>query len=646
MLRTDTTVDRSSVRQSWGSDERFLSSTSTHSSSSSGHKESRGLWGRLRKKSSVSFGNRTNSSKISSANHSTSSVSLSSGTSHVANTTPDSGQETSHSDGALTPVNIGPPATFGEKSDTASLINKHLSLGGPSISARHRSISAQVDHPAMRANSLVTRRPGTADPALRVSVDAVRKTGGMPSYSMDLPWGNRPSVDTLCDGDISADSIRRTLGAYTGKSESKSKPLFRTLLSRSQKPVVAAAAAASIVAATNGNATDAAVMGLERISEDEGEDSRNSLAFNGNLGPIEEPTLRQRTRGYSRPTKYTPARSIPIAHADTVPASKRFSENSGSTVFSSETLASSTADHGRPSDPQSFWPKGDRRSITSVTQQQLPPPLETVSRQRSRGHHQHTRSGLESYSNRLPSPTRENPPNLIPMVHGRVSATMQNGQPIDNDMMLDPVVFRNTFFNARTASDTDNLKRKLKSRVSALRRVPSEETLDGTFESTASKIRFDTALFFVPDYEAADEPADAAAMEDAASPTVPDYDPLPEIAVAVDPKQKHSPMSIAVDQPASQPDDALATSGLQITMQPADDAQVAKLQQELQALKATVSVLQNQNEVLVELVKRDPIDDTPEAVRMHLRTVELENQWLRRELSHARQQRKRADSAC
>ncbi|KAJ1951188.1 hypothetical protein EC988_004114, partial [Linderina pennispora] len=479
----------------------------------------------------------------------------------------------------------------------------------------------------VRTNSLSIKRPGTANPTMRVSVDAVRKTGGMPSYSMDLPWGSRPSADTLYDADVSAESIRRTLGAYTGKSESKSKPLFRTLLSRSQKP-----------AAANGNAADtAAVMGLERISEDEGEDARYSATFTGNLGPIDEPAMRQRARGYSRPTKYTPARSTSAAHADSGPASKRFSENSGSTLFSSETLASSTADQNRPNESQSFWPKGDRRSIVSTTQQL--PPLDTVSRPPSSSHH-HTRSGLESYSNRLPSPTRENPPNLIPMVHGRVSATMQNGQPIDNDMMLDPVVFRNTFFNARAASDTDNLKRKLKSRVSALRKVPSDESLYNLAEDPASKVRFDTNVAFLPDYESADDPTDSGVVEDIASPTVPDYDPSPEIAAAVVPKQKHQPASIAINQPGSQPDDNMAKTGLQITM--CSDTRVGELEKELQALKATVSVLQNQNDLLVELVKRDPIDDTPETVRLHMRTVELENQWLRRELSHARRLCKQA----
>ncbi|KAJ2785273.1 hypothetical protein H4R18_000597 [Coemansia javaensis] len=54
---------------------------------------------------------------------------------------------------------------------------------------------------------------------------------------------------------------------------------------------------------------------------------------------------------------------------------------------------------------------------------------------------------------------------------------------------------------------------------------------------------------------------------------------------------------------------------------------------EVERLRAALRVLQSRNEILSELVVRDPLEAVPESVRIHIRTIELENAWLRKELA-------------
>ncbi|KAJ2761247.1 hypothetical protein IWQ57_006101, partial [Coemansia nantahalensis] len=55
--------------------------------------------------------------------------------------------------------------------------------------------------------------------------------------------------------------------------------------------------------------------------------------------------------------------------------------------------------------------------------------------------------------------------------------------------------------------------------------------------------------------------------------------------------------------------------------------------QEIDRLRQMVRTLQLRNDMLSELVARDPMEAVPEEVRLHIRTIELENAWLRRELA-------------
>ncbi|KAJ2817996.1 hypothetical protein IWW50_005972 [Coemansia erecta] len=151
-----------------------------------------------------------------------------------------------------------------------------------SADMHQRAGPTTANEPLMRGSVDMYRRPGPAqtgvnEALMRGSVDMHRRAGH--SYSVDIPR----AADHSNPSDISADSIRRTLGAYTGKTETKGKPRLRRLMLRPP-----------------GSREQPADAGLECIAEDD-----------------EQPMH---------------------VHGIEDSAAKRFSENSGSTACSSDTL--------------------------------------------------------------------------------------------------------------------------------------------------------------------------------------------------------------------------------------------------------------------------------------------------------------------
>ncbi|KAJ2495245.1 hypothetical protein GGI11_008488, partial [Coemansia sp. RSA 2049] len=66
----------------------------------------------------------------------------------------------------------------------------------------------------------------------------------------------------------------------------------------------------------------------------------------------------------------------------------------------------------------------------------------------------------------------------------------------------------------------------------------------------------------------------------------------------------------------------------------ASNASIAE--QEVEVLRRTIRILQSRNDMLSELVALNPLDAVPDHVKTHIRTIELENVWLHRELGKLR----------
>ncbi|KAJ2716237.1 hypothetical protein H4R19_000764 [Coemansia spiralis] len=302
--------------------------------------------------------------------------------------------------------------------------------------------SHQEDTAPVRAPREAGQLP--LQPAMRGSVDVVRR--GAASQSMDLV---RRAPNHTNPDDISAESIRQMLCAYTGKTEvAKSKPRLRRLLPHSPR-----------------RDQPADALGLARIAEDD-----------------EQPTLVPDTR------QSLERRGPAMGASRQVDASKRLSNNSGSTASSCDTL----------------WADADART---------PRP----------------RPRVAADGTQLPAPAREQ---AVPVAHRQAA---------DWGLKLDPIVYRNTFINARPASDQH---------------------------------------------------------------------PPPVLAQCVPPRRLRRPSEPSPRSPAGDADG-----------------------QEIDQLRWAVRILQSRNEMLSELVTRDPMEAVPEGVRLHIRTIELENAWLRRELA-------------
>ncbi|KAJ2083558.1 hypothetical protein H4R24_000721 [Coemansia sp. RSA 988] len=237
----------------------------------------------------------------------------------------------------------------------AGTLQAAVSAPQPTMATPRPSTAAPRISTATPRPSMATPRPSTA--TSRGSVDTTHSTT-TPRPSIDTPHNN--------PDDISAESIRRTLGAYTGKTEDRSTPRLRRLLPTARRP-------------------QSRGTGLACIAEDDEQAADEA---------------------------------------------KRFSENSGNTVSSGDTLY---GDDGRS-------------SVRAARPQAI----------------------YEDGVNRVPSPTRDHPPTLVGVGHGGA-------------LPLDPAVYRNTFFNARPAADRQRIESLLQRRSTAS---------DDTLPLSTSRVRF------------------------------------------------------------------------------------------------------------------------------------------------------------
>ncbi|KAJ2849807.1 hypothetical protein IWW36_002360 [Coemansia brasiliensis] len=334
---SSSTVDRTAYRQSWSSDEPTSSNASVSS------RESKGLWSKLRKQASrlhVSHSMQPDyvppmptraprGSVSSTASSAISTMSTATGV-HIRPHTMSTESRPQTADPRRTST-VGPAAATTQL--TTADAREQL-LKGVEGWERLKMIAAmdsetslnRGDSGVARTNSMVMqpRRPAPPPPTMaasmsennvRGSADLYRRPGlgskmGA-SYSMDIPRTpnhNNPE-------EISAESIRLTLGAYTGKSEAKGRPRLRRLMmlptNSSRRPQ------------SRDHSQNLAALGLECIAEDDEQPVHvhSQPSHDGANTPL------QRTRDVRS--------NGTAAHRNDA---KRFSENSGSTVSSSDTL--------------------------------------------------------------------------------------------------------------------------------------------------------------------------------------------------------------------------------------------------------------------------------------------------------------------
>ncbi|KAJ1650824.1 hypothetical protein GGF38_005733, partial [Coemansia sp. RSA 25] len=175
------------------------------------------------------------------------------------------------------------------------------------------------------------------------------------------------------------------------------------------------------------------------------------------------------------------------------PDRKRFSENSGETVVASaETFPAATAVPTR---------SASVRTPPAPALVPRPPPRLSFSTA------QRPTAIYETDGMLLPSPTRENPPKLLPMVHSQVS---------NMELLLEPTVYRNTFFNARPLTEQHQIEATLLSRrpstshrlsttSKSLYKSASDDTLNNgssskrESSSSSTKVRFSDHSDVIPD---------------------------------------------------------------------------------------------------------------------------------------------------
>ncbi|KAJ2482508.1 hypothetical protein IWW56_001024 [Coemansia sp. RSA 2131] len=324
---TNTTGDRSVFRQSWSSDEPTSSNASVSS------KERKGLWNKLRKQASRMHASQSTQTDIG-IQRISSAASAPNSPGVFMRPHPMSA-DARRASACVGPTTVSAAATY-EQVQQAGIERLKLIAAGDNATARTNSLLMQPRRAAppppmattmsesavrgsldmrgstdMRGSADMRRRPGPRmaaiqesnfnETTMRGSVDMYRRPGPATndmrgsvdmyrrgySHSVDIPR----AVDHTNPNDISAESIRRTLGAYTGKTETKGKPRLRRLMLR---PTTAR------------EPTDA---GLACIAEDD------------------EPPMPMHVHGVD---------SMRV-HMHSVDVAKRFSENSGSTACSSDT---------------------------------------------------------------------------------------------------------------------------------------------------------------------------------------------------------------------------------------------------------------------------------------------------------------------
>ncbi|KAJ1722896.1 hypothetical protein LPJ53_002726 [Coemansia erecta] len=425
------------------------------------------------------------------------------------------------------------------------------------------------------------------------------KTGDAPlqrpttAHSMDIPRHHallRASTDM--QPGMYAQEGARAAGA--------GRPRFRRLLlgsaaDQGSKPLVApmnfieAHPAAGLAAA-----------GLARIAEDDEHPGTSLALFAGAAQPS---------------TRYG-------GHAGLRTDKKRFSENSGSTVSSSDTTV------GDGSEP----PLRLRLSIG---------PASSMA------------TAMAEDEKFVPSPTREHPPELLPLVHGQAG----------KNVPLDPLVYRNTFFNARPAVDQQNLELAIRknSAYRPLSKRASDDTLDTAAARSSSdplsqggqpsgaSVRFAEASEIILPLADTDAQAEAKARLTSSLPSLARSSSATKPAASAlslkprRPSEPTRPSTWRAETAAAAGGASVASAAWlgvpevapQSSPAAADAEYSRRMVAEVVALKRTVRTLRLQNEVLEEMARVDQLG-VPESVATRMRTLELENRWLRNELSRLR----------
>ncbi|KAJ2504893.1 hypothetical protein GGI11_007193, partial [Coemansia sp. RSA 2049] len=346
----------------------------------------------------------------------------------------------------------------------------------------------------------------------------------------------------------------------------------------------------------------------------------------------------------------------------------RFSENSGSTVSSGETLEMHAEYDGivgakpglgvdrissisRP--PSATPPKRPASAQVSQTQyhhqhqQQQQSPLLQKREPRlalsSRPHLlERPKAIYNDGSNLVPSPTREHPPNLVPIVHGRVDGGS------DREYMLDPTVYRNTFFNARPLDEQKQLETSVLNKAGRLSlgetaarflvRSASDDTLNSpggghggdstAAEPLGNKVRFSGHLNYIPDYYLGAECGLGKTSSSSSNNDVAGG------GVGADTSARKRSFSSSMPSMAGTSSDGRHELSGGPDGLAGINASIAE--QEVEVLRRTIRILQSRNDMLSELVALNPLDAVPDHVKTHIRTIELENVWLHRELGRLR----------
>ncbi|KAJ2887133.1 hypothetical protein H4R27_000163 [Coemansia aciculifera] len=590
-----TTEPKASFRQSWSSDEPTSSSTSVSS------KESKSLWSKLRKQASR------------------------------LNTTAQSSRLGAFSSATPPPVSglslASRPRTA--PSSPRTIVPSTLSSATPPMQStpnitaepNNRTWSSAIPSPRPQSNRSPV--PMSAFDGSRGSADLFRSTGStqnkppVHSYSMDLP---RSTVLPLSHAHQSA--VPETPVAKPDST--RGMPRLRRLMLLPQSN-------------SSGNrrpnsrdySMDLPASALERIVEDDEVPHPASApalvrprAESGAMPPsrLLQPLHMRVPLPPAMPTSFNSDSMLQVyKHLDR----KRFSENSGETTTSIDTLADSPSVEHRPTTRALATRSSSVR--TPVAPPLVPRPLPRLSFSTA----QRPTAIYETESTMLPSPTRENPPKLVPMVHSQVS---------NADMLLDPTVYRNTFFNARPITEQNQIEATLLTRrpstshrlsttSKSLYKSASDDTLNNgssskrESSSSSTKVRFSDHSDVIPDRTTEEKPLVAVLPPPPAlsqKHQKPLFMSLPLLNTASDLSPASSLSRRRLRRPSEPMPSAIATSTTPV--------------QEIDVLRRTIRSLQARNDLLSELVELDPLHTIPEDTRLHIRTLELENTWLRKEL--------------
>ncbi|KAJ2469984.1 hypothetical protein GGI02_003239, partial [Coemansia sp. RSA 2322] len=530
---------KAKFRQSWSSDEPASSSNSVSS------KESSSLWSKLRRQASrlhVSHARQQSpppsalSTAAGPAAHSTTTLSATAGSVPALRprTAPSTPQTLDRHTSAPVPIVpstlLAPSASATMHAPSQADRMRLMAALGHSSNIPNMHGSSQTWSAGLASPHAQSRRSPIAHAAFdvapkpsgaRSSTEVLRTTGTgdgrqRPAYSMDVPrTALNPAPSRQPGGpEISADSIRRSLSAYTGKTDVRGKPRLRRLMllpqsggSSARRPLSrdrdSPASALACIAEDDEHPASAPALGRPReASIARFSPAGHSAECHSALPPQALPPLMLTpSPPPPMPVSFNSDSLLQVYRHD----SKRFSENSGSTVSSGDTL-DTTSDQA----DNSGHPRPASRTASLARAQPRPPRLSFSTAQRPTAIYECADVNI------VPSPTKEHPPRLVPMVHGHVT---------DPDMLLDPTVYRNTFFNARPATDQQHIEATLLTRRpstgnqqsgvgKSLYKSASDETLNTGGSNSkrgsnagSAKVRFSEHSDLIPDPLSDDKPA-------------------------------------------------------------------------------------------------------------------------------------------